>query len=242
MHVATPSAIQANDEPQPSLGLKGSLDRNDGVDGMGAVALKDGADEDEYFGKFEVMTANCVLETVSHSLGASSNVAFLRFVIRAVGVNSADNLPPSIIEASTELVQSNDDHFDAFLRRPSTINCVARSQDKASVNPLALPADHEADTLLHLFFTTINLMIPCIHEPTFRDTYRKLQIEGIRSVRRSWLGTLNVVFALATNVLTATSPNVERAARANMYFERAMKLVKAEILGRLSLEMGMASI
>lgn len=100
----------------------------------------------------------------------------------------------------------------------------------------------EADALLHLFFTTVNLIIPYIYESSFRDTYRKLQINGIRSVRRSWLGTLNVVFALAINVMTATLPNIERATRASIYFERAMELVKSDILGRLSLEMGMADI
>ena len=175
--------------------------------------------------------------------GASSNVAFLRF-ISAVGcpVNPVDNLPLSSIDVSTEVGQSNEDRFDAFLRRPSGISNLIEPQGRARVDPFALPPQIEADALLHLFFTTVNLMIPCVYEPSFRDTYRKLQIDGTLSVRRSWLATLNVVFALATNVMTATSPNIERAARASMYFERAMELVKPDILGRLSLEMGMTQI
>lgn len=170
-------------------------------------------------------------------------MAFLRF-IHAVShpVNPADNLPLSSIDVSTEVGQSNDNRFDAFLRRPSGISSLTESQGRVRVDPFALPPQVEADALLHLFFTTVNLMIPCIYESSFRDTYRKLQIDGIRSVRRSWLGTLNVVFALATNVMTATSPNIERATRASIYFERAMELVKSDILGRLSLEMGMAHI
>jgi hypothetical protein len=177
------------------------------------------------------------------SKGASSNVAFLRF-IHAVGhpVKPADNLPLSSIDVSTEVGQSNDNRFDAFLRRPSGISSLTESQGRVRVGPFALPPQVEADALLHLFFSTVNLMIPCIYENSFRDTYRTLQIDGIRSVRRSWLGTLNVVFALATNVMTATSPNIERAMRASMYFERAMELVKSDILGRPSLEMGMAHI
>ncbi|KAJ5350217.1 Zn(II)2Cys6 transcription factor [Penicillium brevicompactum] len=219
MHTATSPTIQENHESRRSPGMKGPLDQDDGVDGMGAVALKDGADEEEYF-------------------GASSNVAFLRF-IHAVShpVNPADNLPLSSIDVSTEVGQSNDNRFDAFLRRPSGISSLTESQGRVRVDPFALPPQVEADALLHLFFTTVNLMIPCIYESSFRDTYRKLQIDGIRSVRRSWLGTLNVVFALATNVMTATSPNIERATRASIYFERAMELVKSDILGRLSLEM-----
>ncbi|PKY05678.1 putative Zn(II)2Cys6 transcription factor [Aspergillus campestris IBT 28561] len=218
-HTTTSPTVRENHESRRSPGMKGPLDQDDGVDGMGAVALKDRADEEEYF-------------------GASSNVAFLRF-IHAVGdpVNAVDNLPLSSIAVPTEVGQSNDDRFDAFLRRPSGISSLTESQGRVRVEPFALPPQTEADALLHLFFTTVNLMIPCIYEVSFRDTYRKLQIDGVLSVRRSWLATLNVVFALATNVMTATSPNIERAARASMYFERAMELVKSDILGRLSLEM-----
>lgn len=139
-----------------------------------------------------------------------------------------------------DVPQSNYDSFDAFLMRPSSISNLPESPKRARVDPFALPPQAEADALLHLFFTTVNLMIPCIHERSFREMYKKLQIDGIQSVRRSWLGTLNVVLALATNVMTATSPNIERATRASVYFEKAMELVKPDILGRLSLEMGMA--
>lgn len=176
--------------------------------------------------------------------GASSNVAFLRFIVHAVGhpAKPADNLSLSSIDVSTEFGRSNNNRFDAFLRRPSGISSLTGTQGRSRVDPFALPPQAEADALLHLFFTTVNLMIPCIHEGSFRSTYRKLQIDGIPSVRRCWLGTLNVVFALATNVMTATSPNTERAKRASIYFERAMELVKSDILGRLSLEMGMPYI
>lgn len=242
MNATTSSTVQENHEPRRSPGMKGPLDQDDEVDGMGAVALKDGADEEEYFGIVESITANhFVGPRLTIRKGASSNVAFLRF-IHAVGdpVNSVDNLPLSSIDVSTEVGQSNDDRFDAFLRRPSGVSSLTESQGRVRVDPFALAPQTEADALLHLFFTTVNLMIPCIYEASFRDTYRKLQIDGALCVRRSWLATLNVVFALATNVMTATSPNIERAARASMYFERAMELVKSDILGRLSLEMGMS--
>lgn len=245
MHTAASPTVQENHESGRSPGTKGPLDHDDGVDGMGAVALKDGAEEEEYFGTVQFITANYFHGTLTNDLkGASSNVAFLRFIVHAVGhpANPADNLPLSNIDVSTEVGQSNADRFDAFLRRPSGISSLTGTQERVPVDPFALPPQAEADALLHLFFTTVNLMIPCIHEGSFRDTYRKLQIDGVRSVRRSWLGTLNVVFALATNVMTATSPNIERATRASMYFERAMELVKSDTLRRLSLEMGMAHI
>jgi hypothetical protein len=146
------------------------------------------------------------------------------------------------MDAPSETGQQNDERFDAFLRRPSGISNLTELRERARVDPFALPPQAEADALLHLFFTTVNLMIPCMHEISFRDTYKKMQSDGIRSVRRSWLGTLNVVFAIATNVMTATSPNLERANRASKYFERAMDLVKSDIFGRLSLEMGIVHL
>lgn len=49
---------------------------------------------------------------------------------------------------------------------------------------------------------------------------------------------LNMVFALATNILTATSPPLERASRSGMYFERAVELMQQDMLGRISVEHG----
>ncbi|KAJ5549254.1 Zn(II)2Cys6 transcription factor [Penicillium frequentans] len=225
MYTATSPTNQENHESRQSPGTKGPLDQDDEVDGMGAVALKDGAEEEEYF-------------------GASSNVAFLRFIVHAVGhqAKPVDNLHFSRIGVATDVPRSNENRFDAFLKEPECISNRTGTQGRVRVDPFALPPQAEADALLHLFFTTVNLMIPCIHEGSFRDTAKKLQIDGIRRVRRSWLGTLNVMFALATNVMTATSPDIERASRAGMYFERAMELVKSDILGRISLEMGIAHI
>ncbi|CAI7573380.1 unnamed protein product [Penicillium viridicatum] len=200
IHTATSPKIQENHESRRSPGVKGPLDQDDEVDGMGAVALRDGADEEEYFGD-------------------SSNVAFLRLIIHAVGhpVNPVDNLPLSNTEISTD-GQSIDNRFDAFLRRPSGISSLPETKGRVRVDPFALPPQMEANALLHLFFTTVNMMLPCIHEDSFREMYKTLQVGGTRSVRRSWLGSLNVVFALATNVMTATSPNIERATRSMQLF------------------------
>lgn len=82
-------------------------------------------------------------------------------------------------------------------------------------------------------------MVPCIDEDSFRKTYLQMQVDGLGSVRRSWLGILSVVFALAINVTAPTSPTAELATRSQTYFTQALELVRPEILGRLSLEMRM---
>jgi hypothetical protein len=168
-------------------------------------------------------------------------VAFLRFIIHAVGhpVNSAESLPHSSVDVPTNVDQFEDESFNAFLRRPADTNILAENQRRVYVEPFALPSQTEADSLLRWYFTTVNLMIPCIHEDSFRDTYTKTYSVGLRGLRRSWLALLNMVFAIATNIAAATSPTHGRAARSNTYFERAIELVRSDMLGRLSLEMGM---
>lgn len=138
--------------------------------------------------------------------------------------------------------QLSNEAFDAFLKRPTDINILADGQRKINVEPFALPSHAEADSLLRLYFSTVNLMIPCIHEHSFRDTYMKIQSVGPGGLRRSWLGVLNLMFAIATNVMAATSPTYERATRSNTYFERAVELVRSDILGPISLEMGMVHL
>ncbi|KAK3896407.1 hypothetical protein C8A05DRAFT_20609, partial [Staphylotrichum tortipilum] len=179
---------------------------------------------------------------LTEHLGPSSNVALLRTIVRAVGQpvnNPSDNgraassLPSMDVQAAAPARESN----SAFLRRPAITEPIRGRQQRRPVEPFALPPQDEADDLLRQYFATVNLMVPCIHEDSFRAMYRRARSVGFRAVRRSWLGVLNMVFAIATNVQTPISPSLERATRSDMYFERAVELARPEILGRLSLEL-----
>ncbi len=130
----------------------------------------------------------------------------------------------------------------AFLRRPANTDRVRDGRQRRPVEPFALPLQDEAEDMLRHYFSTVNLMVPCIHEDSFRAMYRRARSEGLRVVRRSWLGVLNMMFAIATNVQTPISPPLERATRSDMYFERAVELSRPEILGRLSLELGRSGV
>lgn len=100
-------------------------------------------------------------------------MAFLRFIVHAIGhlANPTDSFPISNIDVSNDIGQLPGDRFDAFLRMPLGMGSPTEAQGRVHVDPLALPPHVEADSLLHLYFTTVNLMIPCIHEETFRDTH-----------------------------------------------------------------------
>jgi hypothetical protein len=105
------------------------------------------------------------------------------------------------------------------------------------VELFALPPQNEADRLLGMYFSTVNLMIPCVHEESFRTIYARLQSEGTRALSRPWLAVINMVFAIATNVLTPTSPPLNRVIQSDKYFQRATELVKPHLLGHPSLEL-----
>jgi hypothetical protein len=113
------------------------------------------------------------------------------------------------------------------------------SSRRTMIEPFALPPEDAANSMLQLYFNTVNLMIPCVHEDSFRQTLFQMKTEGAESMRRSWLGVLNMMFAVSTNVMTTTTPTHDRAAQSNTFYERAMELVSPEILGRPSVELGM---
>ncbi|KAK6823381.1 hypothetical protein RU639_005836 [Aspergillus parasiticus] len=151
--------------------------------------------------------------------GVSSNVAFLRFIMSSIG-------PP--IEPLSDNSRST--------MNVSTATPLSEGRRKNHGNTLMLPPQEEADGLLRLYFSTVNLMMPCIHEASFREIYSRVQRNGLSGVRRSWLGILYVIFAIATNLVTPISPTHERAAKSSLYFEQALELIRSDIFGRLSLE------
>lgn len=146
----------------------------------------------------------------------------------------------SAINPSTGIGQPRGNDSDARFTRPPITTPLSEGRQQAHEDPLKLPSAEEAERLLRFYFTTVNLMIPCIHEGSFRETYSRMQSHGLSSVSRSWLGILNVILAIATNVLSPTSPTCERAAKSNIYFEQALHLTRPSVFGRISLEIGMA--
>lgn len=154
-------------------------------------------------------------------------------------MNTDDHIPLSATNVPIEPV---DDVCSAFLRRPIHADDPGTREERKPVEPFALPPPNEADHLLRVYFATVNLMVPCIHEESFRAQYKRARSHGPRMVPIPWLGILNIVCALATNVLTPTSPSIERATRSDMYFERAMELARPDMLRRFSQELGMLLI
>ncbi|KAH6664152.1 fungal-specific transcription factor domain-containing protein [Halenospora varia] len=73
-------------------------------------------------------------------------------------------------------------------------------------------------------------MIPALDKDSFLQKFHTLLARGTRSVTRSWLALLNVVFAISSNIMASTSPTQELAEVSEKYYHRALTLVMPSII------------
>lgn len=108
-----------------------------------------------------------------------------------------------------------------------------------NLNYLYLPPDVEVDALVMHFFSDTGALFPFVHGPSFMETYELVKGNNFRKSRRSWLGLLNAILAMAT--VTSASWNVtatDRAAKAEVFYKRAKALCLDQMLHNASLETG----
>lgn len=108
---------------------------------------------------------------------------------------------------------------------------------EACLDYLRLPPDEELDALVNRFFTDTGSIFPFIHRDTFLETYNTVRSINVRKLRRSWLGLLNAILTMAT--VTSASWDMsatDRAAKADIFFERAKALCLDQMLSGAGLE------
>jgi len=104
-----------------------------------------------------------------------------------------------------------------------------------------LPPEDQMMPLIELYFATTGTLFPFIEQHGFLDTYRQMTTTGIPFVRRSWLGLLNIMFAIATSTNTGQDSTITAQARArnsDIFYRRAMVLSDRQIRYAASLEVG----
>lgn len=142
---------------------------------------------------------------------------------------------PSIGKASL------DGGFVNALRPPSPGPGVIdlTSQKHTERDMFALPPPQETSRLVHKYFSDTGLLFPYIYPPSFLETYRSMT-ENNCKVRRTWLGLLNMMLAMA-NITAAPNeePAKQRIAAADVFYKRALNLCGNEMLRGTTLEVGM---
>ncbi|KAL7950093.1 C6 transcription factor [Trichoderma barbatum] len=159
--------------------------------------------------------------------GETSNIIFIRFLLRAFSVASN----PKEHGAAVLGKEDGAARFNPAFASPQTLPSTMETPRNAQISHSTLPVGDEMDYLLDTYFTVYGSLFPFLHEPTFRETYNEYKANSIAKVRRTWLGLLNMTFAMASNVdQRADVLLTERSRKSYIFFMRA-----AALCGELSM-------
>ncbi|KAH8838744.1 hypothetical protein MCOR27_011348 [Pyricularia oryzae] len=201
-----PVTVAADDEDPGE-----TVASQDPTDGIGTIVFT----RDENFGFF----------------GPSSNIAFIRSIVAAitatVGRRQTGQSPDE-----TRSVEASNNRVLHVSRPPSPARHGPSSRRSRAREGSAydLPPPGETLDLIQSYFATTGLLFPYIHEESFLDTYHEVAASRFRKVRRSWLGLLNMVLAMATSVtLGNTLDAPSRRLKSDVFFSRALALCETQI-------------
>ncbi|KAJ4032063.1 hypothetical protein NW753_013372 [Fusarium oxysporum] len=164
--------------------------------------------------------------------GPSSNIALMRHILRAVDTkrtqqcNQTSLTPASEYSAYEGGLVSNSNAF------PTT----SSECQKAGAN--LLPPDEVMQRLIRAYFDNTGLLFPYIHEQEFLDTYERFRASGFRgNVRRTWLGLLNMILAMATCTSCWEDSGSETTfEESDVYYRRAQELCHTQMFRGTTLE------
>lgn len=108
-----------------------------------------------------------------------------------------------------------------------------------SVNIYALPPEDRTWSMIREYFQKTGQLLPFIHEESFCDTYVQMKRTHFTMARRTWLGLLNIIFAMATTLSVEGKESAEeRIEESKVYYQRANALCDKESKRNISLELG----
>ncbi|KAK3936611.1 hypothetical protein QBC46DRAFT_269289 [Diplogelasinospora grovesii] len=203
-----------------SNGGLGELDTaEDPIDGMGAIQFADEEDS-AYF-------------------GPSSNIAFLRHVRLAQA--RVGDLGQSLLPSPSN--PARDVAGGMSVSRPHPVDPGTnawQSRDRAygSVNIYTLPSEARTWSLIKEYFQKTGQLLPFVHEESFCATYFEMKKSNFTKARRTWLGLLNIILAMATTLHVDTNISAEkRIEESDVYYQRAHGLCDKESRRNISLEL-----
>ena len=111
--------------------------------------------------------------------------------------------------------------------------------NRGQCDVFALPSEGQINKMLRWYFSTANLFVPCLNEEVFLETYKQGRRHSPRKFSKTWLATLNLIFAIAiTTSSHGTSPSEDQANIAETYYQRALALCMPLIIKGTSHEIG----
>ncbi|EFQ35750.1 fungal specific transcription factor domain-containing protein [Colletotrichum graminicola] len=195
-----------------------------------AAGLEEPQDEDA---TTNGMAMTFIEEHTSAFFGGSSNINFTRLLLDAVNhIRSSARRAEVTGHPGHALNEKN----LAKASRPYA-NPVAVSPPAAPKAMTTLPSAEEMDRMLDVYFNTGGKVFPFIHEESMRETYEDCKANGWTRVRRTFLGSLNVIFAMTSAWdRDAISSARERQEKSNVFLKRAKDLCGELSMQVISLE------
>lgn len=106
------------------------------------------------------------------------------------------------------------------------------------VNIHALPSEARTWSLIKEYFQKTGQLLPFVHEESFCATYFEVKRNNFTEARRTWLGLLNIIMAMATTLQVEGFVSAEkRIEESHTYYLRANSLCDKESKRNISLEM-----
>jgi hypothetical protein len=167
------------------------------------------------------MAMTFVEENTSAFFGESSNINFTQLLLRTVKtVRHSDSTMLGVSDNFSVVEGGNAANIS---HGPSHANVAASSILDPTIT--CLPVVAEMDSLLDLYFRTVGVVFHFVHEETTRKTYAECLATGFTTVRRTWLGTLNTIFAMATMLDRDRFPSAKKRFEASeVFYRRAVGL------------------
>jgi len=169
------------------------------------------------------MAMTFIEERTSAFFGESSNINFARLLLRATAaVRQPTQGEHTAMEKDYTLVENRMARLSRLRASPS-----ATSIDLAESSMIALPSIEAMENMLDVYFDTCGVVFPFIHEQTFRATFAECKANAFTRVRRTWLGTLNMIFAMASKFDQDEDNGASTKSRgrtSNIYYTRAVSL------------------
>lgn len=219
----------------PELGT-GTLrpERTDYTNGIrvDAAGIEDSTTEDA---RTDGLAITFIKENSSAFYGESSNVAFTRDLLQAVSVTRTVSHLVELAAAGGERRVERSRLLSSHEPPPITI------ENQRSIEPLvvsSLPEQSEMESLMNIYFAATGLLFPFIHEQSFWQTYNEFKATRFTVVKsRTWLGLLNMIFAMASNVnLSSVASNKKRHEMSQIYYARAVALCDEPSRRSISIE------
>ncbi|KAF1922890.1 uncharacterized protein M421DRAFT_426386 [Didymella exigua CBS 183.55] len=169
--------------------------------------------------------------------GPSSNVAFLRYIARGIANKSSQPWSPSFPGRN----RASDHGFASICR--SGLPSPSDRRMASHINLFELPAPEDTRRLINAFFVDTATLFPYLHRETFLNAYTAVGDNNWTKVRRTWLGLLNMVLALATSAVVdsrVSAPN--RMAASDIFYRRAVDLCRERMMRGATLEIVQCSL